>query len=216
MQLGFDLGAEPKPEQAPAFTSPSDFASTLATWQENITNPLPNAKKCHAHPVETPLGTMVAICDADTLHLLEFADRAELPREVHKLAKTTGLICPGQTAATSKLMAELTTYFAGALTRFTLPLALHGTDFTKSVWAALTQIPHGTTQSYGTLAQSLGQPNATRAVARANGANQIAIVVPCHRVIGADGTLTGYAGGLWRKRALLDLESRPQNSAAPV
>jgi AraC family transcriptional regulator of adaptative response/methylated-DNA-[protein]-cysteine methyltransferase len=113
-------------------------------------------------------------------------------------------------------MAELTTYFAGALTRFTLPLALHGTDFTKSVWAALTQIPHGTTQSYGTLAQSLGQPNATRAVARANGANQIAIVVPCHRVIGADGTLTGYAGGLWRKRALLDLESRPQNSAAPV
>ncbi len=89
-----------------------------------------------------------------------------------------------------------------------MPLALHGSDFTKQVWRALMDIPAGETRSYGGLAANMGRPEASRAVARANGANQIALVIPCHRVIGADGSLTGYGGGLWRKQRLLEIEAQ--------
>ena len=102
---------------------------------------------------------------------------------------------------------QLAAYFIGALTRFDLPLAADGTPFQQRVWTALRSIPYGTTVSYGDVARELGlPPGASRAVGLANGANPIAIVVPCHRVIGADGRLTGYGGGLDRKRFLLDLE----------
>ncbi|MGI8986352.1 MAG: methylated-DNA--[protein]-cysteine S-methyltransferase [Nocardioidaceae bacterium] len=102
---------------------------------------------------------------------------------------------------------QLEQYFAGERRDFDLPLAPAGTDFRRRVWAALRDIPYGRTTSYGRIAASLGMPpGASRAVGAANGANPIAIVVPCHRVIGSDGTLTGYAGGLERKRVLLDLE----------
>lgn len=87
-----------------------------------------------------------------------------------------------------------------------MPLALHGSAFARDVWHALRDIPAGETRSYGDIARAIGQPSATRAVAGANGANQIAIVIPCHRVIGTDGSLTGYGGGLWRKQKLIDLE----------
>jgi methylated-DNA-[protein]-cysteine S-methyltransferase len=104
---------------------------------------------------------------------------------------------------------QLEAYFAGDLKEFSLPLAAEGTDFQRRVWAELEQIPYGVTASYGEVAKALGMPpGASRAVGLANGANPIAIVVPCHRVIGANGTLTGYAGGLERKKYLLDLESR--------
>lgn len=99
--------------------------------------------------------------------------------------------------------AELGAYFAGRLTAFTVPLAAAGTSFQQRVWAALRRVPFGTTTSYGALARALGRPGAARAVGLANGRNPIAIIVPCHRVIGADGTLTGYGGGLERKRWLL-------------
>lgn len=103
---------------------------------------------------------------------------------------------------------QLTAYFAGELTDFELPLAPHGTDFQRRVWSALGEIPYGETASYGDIARRLSLPaGGARAVGVANATNPIAIVVPCHRVIGADGTLTGYAGGLARKRFLLDLES---------
>jgi methylated-DNA-[protein]-cysteine S-methyltransferase len=102
--------------------------------------------------------------------------------------------------------AQLAAYFAGRLTAFDLPLALHGTEFQRRVWQALQTIPYGTTTTYGQLARQLGMPNGSRAVGLANGRNPIAIIVPCHRVIGADGTLTGYGGGLPRKAALLDFE----------
>jgi len=101
---------------------------------------------------------------------------------------------------------QLGAYFAGELTDFDLRLAPHGTDFQRRVWAALRTIPYGTTTSYGELAAELGNPGASRAVGLANGRNPIAIIVPCHRVIGSDGTLTGYGGGLDRKRWLLDHE----------
>ena len=125
------------------------------------------------------------------------------------MGASSGTVSPGQTKVTRNLLDQLKRYFEGTLQRFDLSLALHGTEFTTSVWNALIKLPFGATTSYGALSEQLGNPGAVRAVARANGANQIAILIPCHRVIGADGTLTGYAGGLWRKRALLDLESKP-------
>jgi len=101
---------------------------------------------------------------------------------------------------------QLKSYFAGQLTEFDLPLAPAGTEFQRRVWAGLRTIPYGETVSYGELARQLGSPSASRAVGLANGRNPIAIVVPCHRVIGSDGSLTGYGGGLDRKRFLLALE----------
>ncbi len=103
---------------------------------------------------------------------------------------------------------QLDAYFRGELTSFDLPLALDGTRFQRCVWAALQSIPYGQTISYGDLARRIGQPSASRAVGLANGRNPVAIVVPCHRVIGADGSLTGYGGGMDRKRFLLALEQR--------
>jgi methylated-DNA-[protein]-cysteine S-methyltransferase len=111
-------------------------------------------------------------------------------------------------AALNQLRAQLEAYFAGELRAFELPLAPEGTPFQQRVWRALCDIPYGETISYGELARRIGQPGAARAVGLANGQNPIAIVVPCHRVIGANGSLTGYGGGLERKRWLLALESR--------
>ena len=106
-----------------------------------------------------------------------------------------------------KLAAEqLKSYFAGLLDHFDLPLAFRGTEFQNKVWSELTKIPFGQTISYGELARRVGNPQASRAVGLANGKNPIAIIVPCHRVIGANGTLTGYGGGLPRKKKLLELE----------
>lgn len=202
MQLGFDLGADPLPKVEPAFSGVQAFSKAISDWM----GPQKGAAKLFAHPIETPVGTMVAICDATHLHLLEFADRKELPKEMAKLGALIGTIAPGQTRITRDLQEQLSAYFDGTLENFNIPMTLHGTDFTKTVWRALVELPFGKTTSYGDLSITLGNPTATRAVARANGANQIAIVIPCHRVIGADGSLTGYAGGLWRKRALLELE----------
>lgn len=105
---------------------------------------------------------------------------------------------------------QLTSYFEGELKSFELPLAPEGTDFQQKVWAALCEIPYGTTRSYLQLSLQLGDKNLTRAVGTANGRNPLGIIIPCHRVIGADGSLTGYAGGTWRKRALLKLEGAEQ------
>jgi methylated-DNA-[protein]-cysteine S-methyltransferase len=112
---------------------------------------------------------------------------------------------------------QLDTYFAGRLTRFDLPLGARGTPFQRRVWAALALIPFGETRSYAQIATGLGQPTATRAVGAANGRNPRSIVVPCHRVIGADGSLTGFGGGIAAKRFLLDLEGiGPRQAVLPV
>ena len=103
--------------------------------------------------------------------------------------------------------AQLSAYFAGELTRFELPLSPHGTAFQRRVWEVVAAVPYGTTTTYSAVATALGRPSACRAVGAANGRNPLPIVVPCHRVIGASGALTGYGGGLARKRALLDLEA---------
>lgn len=108
---------------------------------------------------------------------------------------------------------QLDAYFAGVLTRFDLPLAPAGSEFQQRVWAALQEIPYGQTESYGKLAARVGSPGGARAVGLANGKNPISIIIPCHRVVGADGSLTGYGGGLDRKKQLLDLETRVVGAA---
>jgi methylated-DNA-[protein]-cysteine S-methyltransferase len=111
---------------------------------------------------------------------------------------------------------QLNAYFAGELTTFDLELDLRGTEFQRRVWQALLTIPFGETRSYGEVAEQIGAPGAARAVGLANGHNPIAIVVPCHRVIGASGSLTGYGGGLDRKRSLLALETRDTSATLPL
>lgn len=159
--------------------------------------------------IETPIGPMMAIADDHALHLLEFADRPPLPNEIRRLQRVTGCgIVMGRSAPIEQIGQELGRYFAGAGASFETRLAGHGTPFERQVWAALRAIPAGSIHSYTDVALMLERPSAVRAVARANGANQIAIVVPCHRVLGADGSLTGYGGGLWRKRWLIEHERR--------
>jgi O-6-methylguanine DNA methyltransferase len=113
---------------------------------------------------------------------------------------------PGENRLIDQMVREVTEYFAGSRKTFQLPLDLRGTQFERLVWSELLSIPYGETRTYGGIASVLGKPGAARAVGRANGANYLAIIVPCHRVIQEDGSLRGYGGGLWRKQHLLDLE----------
>jgi len=115
-------------------------------------------------------------------------------------------LVPGEHPHLAKVRTEIAEYFAGTRREFTGPLAPAGTPFQERVWSALRRIPYGETWSYEALAEAIDQPTAMRAVAAANGMNRLAILIPCHRVIGKDGSLTGYGGGLWRKRLLLELE----------
>lgn len=189
------------------FESPAAFRTAFAKLLGTAPDQFRKDAMLRASPIETAIGTMIAVCDDSALHLLEFADRKALPAELKRLMKMTkGSIGVGNTPVTNQLRHELSHYFDGKSDDFQTPLVLHGTPFTRQVWTALRGIPAGETRSYSALAHSIDAPTATRAVARANGANQIAILIPCHRVIGADGTLTGYGGGLWRKQRLIELE----------
>jgi AraC family transcriptional regulator of adaptative response/methylated-DNA-[protein]-cysteine methyltransferase len=157
----------------------------------------------------TPLGPMLAGANDAGVCLLEFSDRRRLETQLARLEKRFGARClPGSSPSLERLQRELGLYFTGRLREFTVPLAKAGTEFQQQVWQALRTIPYGQTRTYGQQAAMIGRPKAVRAVGRANGANPIAIVVPCHRVIGDNGKLTGYGGGLWRKRFLLDLEQK--------
>jgi AraC family transcriptional regulator of adaptative response/methylated-DNA-[protein]-cysteine methyltransferase len=159
--------------------------------------------------IPTPLGPMVAAADERALFLLEFADRRMLETQLRTLRRRLGCaFAPGTNAVVDRTARELAEYFAGKRRRFEVPLEVPGTPFQKSVWDRLARIPSGETLSYGALAKGLGRAAAVRAVAKAVGDNRIAILVPCHRVVGSDGNLTGYGGGLWRKRRLLELERR--------
>ncbi len=159
--------------------------------------------------LDTPLGPMIAIADEQALYLLEFVDRRGLEREVERLRKKTkSTIIPGETPAIDSIKNELLAYFDGKLKNFKTPLFLLGSPFQKQVWEELRKIPHGETRSYLQMAQMMAKPSAFRAVANANGANQIAIVIPCHRVINTNGELGGYGGGLTRKSWLLNHEKQ--------
>lgn len=160
--------------------------------------------------IPSPLGAMVVASTDEALCLLEFADRRGLPGQVRRVARRLGVaFTPGTTPLVDLLRGQLDEYFAGERQAFDVPMALAGTEFQRRVWAALREIPWGTTRSYAEVAERVGRPSAVRAVGTANGANALAIVVPCHRVVRADGSLSGYGGGVWRKRRLLELEGRP-------
>ena len=166
-----------------------------------------DAAVIHLARIETPLGAMIAAADQHALRLLEFTDRRMLGTQLTRLGKRTGaVLVPGDNDVIARTREELAAYFRGELRAFTVPLDPAGTDFQRAVWLELARIGYGETRSYGAQAAALGRPDAVRAVARANGDNPIAIIVPCHRVVGSDGSLTGYGGGLWRKQRLLDLE----------
>lgn len=189
------------------FDSASGFRAAFARLFGHPPALLQGTADLRADWIDTPLGGMIAIADDAALHLLEFIDRKALPDGLRRLSGLTGgRIGLGRSAVTDRAEAELAAYFGGRLAVFSVPVALHGTDFQRRVWQGLQRIPAGETRSYAQLAAAIGQPAATRAVARANAANRLALVVPCHRVIGADGRLTGYAGGLWRKEKLIEIE----------
>jgi AraC family transcriptional regulator of adaptative response/methylated-DNA-[protein]-cysteine methyltransferase len=152
----------------------------------------------------TPLGPMLAGATEEGICLLEFADRRMLETELARLKRQLRAEpVPGSSKHFEALHKEIAEYFDGMRKEFSLPLVLRGTPFQQKVWTALRTIPYGGTRTYEEQAKMLGNPRAVRAVARANGANRIAIIIPCHRVVGKDGRLTGYGGGLWRKQYLL-------------
>lgn len=189
------------------FDSASAFRTSFAKLLGRVPGRLDSNPLLFADWIVTPLGDMICVSSHTELHLLEFVDRKALRRELSKLDKfCKGRIGVGTTAPAEQVKAELDAFFSGRSAEFTTPLAYHGSTFTQDVWEELQRIPAGDTRSYSEIANLIGKPSAVRAVARANGANQIALVVPCHRVIGTDGALVGYGGGLWRKQKLLEIE----------
>ena len=191
------------------FDSASAFRSAFLKLLGKAPGTLSADPLLFADWVPTPLGDMIAVTSKSQLHLLEFIDRKALPKELEKLNNfAKGHLGIGRTEPAERIKEELSAFFQGSSSEFRTPLAYHGSQFSDAVWDALRQIPAGTTRSYSDIAASIGRPEAVRAVARANGANQIALVIPCHRVIGADGSLTGYGGGLWRKQKLLEIERK--------
>jgi methylated-DNA-[protein]-cysteine S-methyltransferase len=156
-----------------------------------------------SHLVSSPIGALLLIGDGHALTGLWMLDAGRHPGRA--LGDEAGLT--PSPATFREVAAQLEAYFAGDLKEFTVPLAPSGTPFQLAVWTELTKIPYGSTVSYGDIARALGKrPVAARAVGLANGANPISVIVPCHRVIGSDGSLTGYGGGLDRKELLLRLE----------
>lgn len=156
--------------------------------------------------LETPLGQMMALADEKVLYLLEFIDARGLECEVKRLRQKIATITPRATQPIHSIERELKLYFEGKLREFKTPLFLVGSPFRTLVWEELRKIPFAQTRSYSQMASAIGKPSAFRAVAQANGANQLVIVIPCHRVISADGGLGGYNSGLERKEWLLKHE----------
>jgi AraC family transcriptional regulator of adaptative response/methylated-DNA-[protein]-cysteine methyltransferase len=159
--------------------------------------------------IETPLGTMFACAVKEGICLLEFTDRKMLETEFKTLAKALNAsIIQGENEHFSVLELQLNEYFKGKRKTFSVPVFSPGTDFQNQVWKALIEIPYGEVRSYKEQSDAIKKPEAVRAVANANGMNKISILIPCHRVIGSNGELTGYGGGLWRKQWLLELEKK--------
>jgi AraC family transcriptional regulator of adaptative response/methylated-DNA-[protein]-cysteine methyltransferase len=159
--------------------------------------------------IQTPIGKMLACATMDGICLLEFEERKNIKKQLSDLEKSLGgEVAVGTNKHLEELEDQLSEYFRGKRTEFNLPLVLTGTPFQETVWRALQEIPFGKQITYKELTNQLGDPKAIRAVAGANGANKMAIIIPCHRVTGTGGKLTGYAGGLWRKKWLLDHESK--------
>jgi AraC family transcriptional regulator of adaptative response/methylated-DNA-[protein]-cysteine methyltransferase len=190
------------------FESLSGFADAI----KNLSGTSPGSAKdktlIYINRIETPLGPMVSGATDNGLCLLEFADRRMLETQLKRLVKwLKGLIVAGENKFIQQVSRELKKYFSGDLKKFSVQLVLPGTEFQKSVWNELVKIPYGETSTYEKIAEQIKNPKSVRAVGTANGDNRLAIIIPCHRVIGKDGKLHGYGGGLWRKQKLLEIEN---------
>ncbi|MBV8325237.1 methylated-DNA--[protein]-cysteine S-methyltransferase [Chryseobacterium sp.] len=157
--------------------------------------------------IETPLGEMIVCAVDQGICLLEFTDRKNVEKQLTSLSKSLKAeVVQKEHFLFKQLEEELKEYFDGKRSRFNVPLFTTGTEFQEKVWQLLREIPIGETRTYKQQSEFLGNPKAIRAVGTANGINKIAILIPCHRVIGSKGELVGYAGGIWRKQKLLELE----------
>jgi AraC family transcriptional regulator of adaptative response/methylated-DNA-[protein]-cysteine methyltransferase len=201
-------------QQSAGFESPSGFREAFAKHFGVSAKDAANVQTLQMKWLTSPLGPILAIAGEKGIVLCDFMDRRSIESAIARLRKRFEMnehpatISPGENRHLEKLERELKEYFAGRLKNFTVPVAPAGTGFEQRAWEYLKTIPYAETRSYGQQAKALKAPGASRAVGRANGMNYIAIVIPCHRVIGADGKLTGYGGGVARKKWLLDHEQR--------
>jgi len=199
------------------FDSESGFRSAFARVFGS-----PPTEARDGHPIRlswirTAAGPLVVGATDEAVCLLEFSDRRMLESQMQTLRRRfSAALLPGTSRLVTALQQQLDEYFAGTRRQFTIPLSYPGTPFQSKVWSALLDIPYGSTCSYQDVARQVGHPRAVRAVGTANGMNRIAILIPCHRVVNANGELGGYGGGLWRKRMLLELESGQRRPAALV
>jgi AraC family transcriptional regulator of adaptative response/methylated-DNA-[protein]-cysteine methyltransferase len=167
--------------------------------------------------IETPLGELIAGATDEGVCLLEFTDKKRATRECNDLVRLLKEpLESGENKHLTSLIKQLEEYFTGSRKDFSIPLVTPGTDFQNEVWMGLRKIPYGDTRSYQEQAKALNRPDSVRAVANANGMNRISIIIPCHRVIGSNGRLTGYGGGLKRKKWLLDHERKYSGKAVDM
>lgn len=196
-----------------AYDSGYDSLSGFNSMFKNVIGSSPQKSKdkhiINITYIETDLGLMIAAATKKGICMFEFADYKLIDLEVRQLREEfKAPIVQGDNPHFHTLRKQLNEYFGGKLKKFDIPLDLAGTEFQKQVWLGLLQIPYGCTTTYAKQAELLGKPSAVRAVANANGKNKISIILPCHRVIGSNGTLTGYGGGIWRKKKLLEFEKQ--------
>jgi AraC family transcriptional regulator of adaptative response/methylated-DNA-[protein]-cysteine methyltransferase len=192
---------------ASGYESESSFREAFAQVFGNPPSLVDRESSIWINRISTPLGSMIMGVHDNGLCLLEFAERRMLDTQLKRLRQRMGRVfLPGDHPLMKQVKQELDAYFEGSLRQFTVPLQAPGTEFQETVWTALREIPYGAMRSYADVAGKIGHAGAERAVGRANGDNRIAIIIPCHRVVGSDGELTGYGGGLWRKEYLLAME----------
>jgi AraC family transcriptional regulator of adaptative response/methylated-DNA-[protein]-cysteine methyltransferase len=192
---------------ASGFESEAGFREAFAQVFGNPPSAVDRESSIWVNRVATPLGSMIVGVHDGGLCLLEFAERRMLDTQLKRLSRHMGRVfLPGEHPMMDIVRRELDAYFDGSLRRFTIPVQAPGTAFQESVWGVLRDIPYGETRSYAQIAEAIGQPEAVRAVGRANGDNRIALVIPCHRVVGSGGEPVGYGGGIWRKEYLLAME----------
>jgi AraC family transcriptional regulator of adaptative response/methylated-DNA-[protein]-cysteine methyltransferase len=197
IESAYDLGYESLSGFAESFKKTTGFSPSDSKNKKIIT----------ITRILTPLGPMLAGAVDEGICLLEFVDRRMIETQIKRLKKYLNAeFVPGRNKHFDKLDKQLKEYFEGKRKEFDVPLSIPGSEFQLKVWKELQKIPYGKTRSYQEQAIELGNPKAIRAVAKANGDNRIAIIIPCHRVIGKDGQLVGYGGGMWRKQYLLNLE----------
>jgi AraC family transcriptional regulator of adaptative response/methylated-DNA-[protein]-cysteine methyltransferase len=192
------------------FQSLSGFRDAFKKWSGDAPSNVKNGNKpIIVNRILSPLGPMVAAVTSERLCLLEFADRPMLETQLKRIQRIyRAPLAPGENDIIQQTEIELQEYFESVRRDFNVPLDVQGTEFQLAVWNQLQQIPFGETTSYDQMARRIGRPGAQRAVGRANGDNRLAIVIPCHRVLRSDGSLSGYGGGVWRKQWLLDHEQQ--------